>query len=141
LLGVRDADELAARLASGAQGPLVVRRNIDGVGKRIDVAQYLLEVCVGEDAATLQRAGLLGELTPVRMRLRVTPSGTAKPSETLEALLGRNDVPARFVRARLLCNQGDEQVGLLELARLRELFAQARGVPESPLGGAELASA
>jgi radical SAM family uncharacterized protein/radical SAM-linked protein len=128
LLGVNDAQGLQARLEAGMRESLVVRRNIDGVGKRIDVASYLLEVRAGEDDAVLRRAGLLGELTSIRMRLRISPGGTAKPSEVLEALLGRADLPARFVRAALLFNQGGDQATPLELAKLRGLIATS-GAP------------
>ena len=57
-------------------------------------------------ATRCERAGLVGDLTPVEMRVRITGAGTAKATEVLEALLGRADVPARFVRAALLCTQG-----------------------------------
>jgi radical SAM-linked protein len=128
LLGLADASGLRERLEQGRQGSLVVRRNIDGVGKRIDVGQYLVDLRVGEDDDDLHRAGLRGDLTSVRMRLRILPSGTAKPSEVMEALLGRDDVPSRFVRAGLFCTQAGMRTGPLELARLRELGA-ARATP------------
>jgi radical SAM-linked protein len=118
-LGLHGVGELQARLTQGARGPLVVRRNIDGVGKRIDVANYLLDVRVGQDDETLRRAGLLGDLMSVRMRLSVSPSGTAKPSEALEALLGRADLPVRFVRAELLCTQNGVRATPLQLESLR----------------------
>src|SRR5439155_4793273 len=66
-LGVRDQTQLAALTAERAAGPLVVKRMIEGIGKRIDVAQYLLSARVGEGAAVLARAGLIGELVPIEI--------------------------------------------------------------------------
>jgi radical SAM family uncharacterized protein/radical SAM-linked protein len=126
LLGVRSAAELGERLAERARGELVVRRDIEGIGKRIDVGQYLVSARAGIGAEVLQRAGLVGELLPVELRLRITGSGTAKASEALQALLGRDDVPARFVRAALLSTQGDVRLTPLELAGLRAVHTAAR---------------
>jgi radical SAM family uncharacterized protein/radical SAM-linked protein len=126
LLGLADQAALAARLAEGAAGPLVVRRNIDGIGKRIEVGRYLAEVRVGHGAQALHQAGLVGDLTPVEMRVRITGSGTAKATEVLEALLGRADVPARFVRAALLCTQAGIRATPIELDEIRGAFTAER---------------
>jgi hypothetical protein len=128
-LGVRDAGELQQRIALAAQGPLAVRREIDGIGKRVDVAQYLLGARAGVGAEALRRAGLVGELMPLELRLRITGSGTAKPSEALQALLGQPELPVRFVRAALLCSRHGVHVSPLELEQLRAAFAQAREQP------------
>jgi radical SAM-linked protein len=136
LIGVRDVAGLAQRLADGAHGELIVRRDIDGIGKRIDVARFLLDVRAGEGAAALQQAGLRGDLVPVELRVAIHGDGTAKATEVLEALLGRADVPARFVRAALLCTQGGARVAPLDLEGVRAAFA-ARRVQEA----AALASA
>jgi radical SAM-linked protein len=132
LLGLRDADELARFVAERRHGPLVVRRNIDGVGKRVDVAQYLEMVRVGEGATQLARAGLVGELIPVAIGLRITQSGTAKAGEALEALLGRADVPARIVRSALGCNRNGALTSPLELDALRGALVVATDVAVTP---------
>jgi radical SAM-linked protein len=126
LIGALDAAALAQRLQDGARGDLVVRRDIDGIGKRIDVGRFLLGVRVGEGADALQRAGLRGELVPVELRVAIRGDGTAKPTEVLEALLGRADVPARFVRAELLCTQAGVRVAPLDLEGVRSAFAARR---------------
>jgi hypothetical protein len=126
LLGLRGADELAQRLEAGARGELVVRRDIDGIGKRVDVGRFLRGVRVGQGADVLERAGLRGDLVPVELRVAMTGAGTAKATEVLEALLGRADVPARFVRAALLCTQGGARVSPLELSAVRAAFAAQR---------------
>ncbi|HEY8427992.1 MAG TPA: TIGR03936 family radical SAM-associated protein, partial [Sandaracinaceae bacterium] len=113
-----DLEGLCARVAERRTGPLVVRRDIDGIGKKVDVKQYLLGVEVGAGAEVLERAGIAGRLVPMRIRLRITGGGTAKPSEALEALLGA-DVPARFVREALLAHQDGERISPREVARLR----------------------
>jgi radical SAM family uncharacterized protein/radical SAM-linked protein len=125
-LGVRDQAELAALSAERAAGPLVVKRMIDGIGKRIDVAQYLLSARVGEGGGVLARAGLIGELMPIEIRLSITDRGTAKASEALEALLGRGDLPARLVRADLLCTRAGVRAAPLELATLRAALGPLR---------------
>jgi radical SAM-linked protein len=132
LLGVRDAAELEARLKARQQEPLSVRREIEGIGKRVDVSAYLLDVRVGEGADVLARAGLLGDLLPIELRLRFKDSGTAKASEALEALLGRADVPARLVRASLLTSMHGVRATPMELDRLRAAFtAKREATPEN----------
>jgi radical SAM family uncharacterized protein/radical SAM-linked protein len=94
---------IEARLAEAQAGlvSLVVLREIDGIGKKIDVLPYLLEVAVGEGRAELARAGIAGSLLPMRMRLRITGSGGTKPSEVIEALLGEREPALRMVRTHL----------------------------------------
>jgi hypothetical protein len=53
------------------------------------------------------------------MRIRITGSGTAKPSEVLEALLGVREIPARLVRQALYCQMGDERVSPRDVVHLR----------------------
>jgi radical SAM family uncharacterized protein/radical SAM-linked protein len=140
LIGVRDADGLARRLQDGARGDLIVRRDIDGIGKRIDVGRFLRDVRAGEGAAVLQQAGLRGDLVPVELRVAIGGDGSAKPTEVLEALLGRADVPARFVRAGLLCTQTGARLAPLELDALRSAFA-ARRVQEAAAAGSDAGAA
>jgi radical SAM-linked protein len=120
-LGVADAIALQALIDERAQGSLVVRRNIDGVGKRIDVAKYLLSARVGLGAEVLDSAGLRGELLPIELRMAFTPGGTAKAYEAVEALLGSADLPIRCVRSALLCTRNGLRATPLELEALRTL--------------------
>jgi radical SAM family uncharacterized protein/radical SAM-linked protein len=140
--GVRDSSELRALVEERKHGELRTRRTIEGIGKSVDVKSYLADVEVGAGAETLAEAGMLGELTPIRVRLRITDAGTAKISEAIETLLGRTDVPARFVRERLLWRFDDVCGEPLEVSRLRDVHARssasmlaatASGVTSSPL--------
>ncbi|HJL15375.1 MAG TPA: TIGR03960 family B12-binding radical SAM protein [Sandaracinaceae bacterium LLY-WYZ-13_1] len=100
--GLGDLDALRARVDERRDGPLVVHREIKGIGKKVDVGKYLLHVEPGAGADVLARAGIGGRLVPIRLRLRITGGGTAKPTEALEALLGEPDLPVRLVREALL---------------------------------------
>jgi radical SAM family uncharacterized protein/radical SAM-linked protein len=117
--GVDDLAGLQALVQTRMQGELRARRSIEGLGKMVDVKQYLNSVEVGAGAQTLADAGMLGDLTPIRVNLRITDSGTAKVSEAIETLLGCGDLPARFVREGLLWRFGSEYGAPLEVERLR----------------------
>jgi radical SAM-linked protein len=138
--GLHDEAAIVQRITERRAGSLQVRRVIEGIGKRVDVGQYLLAAEVGEGGATLARVGLQGDLLPVRIKLRITPNGTAKPSEALEALLGDAELPVRFVREALLWVRGDERGTPMDLAALRA--ADARLVPaREPAADAQQPSA
>jgi radical SAM family uncharacterized protein/radical SAM-linked protein len=124
-LGLGELEALRAHVAERSRGELVVRRDIDGIGKKVDVGQYLVDVEVGEGADVLARAGIGGRLVPVRLRLRITGGGTAKVSEALEALLGVTELPARYVREALLAVVGERRVEPRDLAALRLAPARA----------------
>ncbi|MCC6647931.1 MAG: hypothetical protein IT374_20485, partial [Polyangiaceae bacterium] len=62
------------------------------------------------DAATT--AGLVGELSVVEARVRITPSGAVKASEIAEALLGR-DVPHRAVRMAVSAAGGESPLAVV----------------------------
>jgi len=116
-----DLDALRARVEARRSGPLEVRRTIDGIGRTIDVGAYLVGIDVGAGGEALAEAGLTGELWPVAISLRITGSGTAKPTEALEALVGApsSELPVRLVRAALGARRGDRLVPPLELEALR----------------------
>ena len=56
-LGLHDADALAAKIAAARQTPLIVRRDIEGIGKRVDVGEFLVSAEVGAGAEALERGG------------------------------------------------------------------------------------
>jgi radical SAM-linked protein len=120
-VGVADETELRARVAQLREGELRARRDVEGIGKWIDVKRYLVDAQVGNGHETLAQAGLLGGLVPLRIALRFTDSGTAKVSEALDTLLGHSDVSARFVRESLLWRSLDAHGTPLELERLRDV--------------------
>lgn len=100
-LGLDGEDALRARVeAARSGGDLRVRRTVKGIGREIDVGAYLLDVDAGAGGEALDRAGLAGDLLPLRFTLAVSPNGSARPTEALEALLGPG-VHAPLVRAEL----------------------------------------
>jgi radical SAM-linked protein len=101
-LGLTDVAAVQARMdARRAAGDLAVRRNVDGIGKKIDVGTYLLDAEAGVGAESLTEAGIAGELLPITLRLRILGGGAARATEALEALLGVPHVHARIVRTAL----------------------------------------
>jgi len=129
-LGLGGGAELASLIASRRQGPLVVRRDVDGIGKRIDVGRVLLDAQVGVGAEALERAGLRGELLPITIRIRLAPDGSAKASEALTCLLG-SEVPARIVRSELLCRRGELSANPMELPKLRAMLMASSDVRDT----------
>jgi radical SAM family uncharacterized protein/radical SAM-linked protein len=94
----------------------VIRRNIDGLGKKVDVRHFVRSVHVGgdEERDLLTRAGLLGDLLPVVAVVALGPTGSAKASEVAEAVFG-SGFPHKAVRARLLAGSASP----LDTASLR----------------------
>jgi radical SAM-linked protein len=125
-IGVKDEVELAALIEERQTGELVVRREIEGVVKQVDVGHYLRGVSVGEGHAVLERAGLIGELIPVTLRLAITATGSARATEALDVLLGVTDQPARIVRSELLFTRGNVALRPLQLDEIRESLANGR---------------
>jgi radical SAM family uncharacterized protein/radical SAM-linked protein len=124
--GVANAGELQNLIARRReQGELRVRRMIEGIGKWIDVQQFLVDAEVGRGVEALSAAGLIGDLTPLRLHLRLSDAGAAKASEALQALTGQPDLPARFVRSELLWRAGEQTGTPLDLEPLRDVRARA----------------
>ena len=102
-----DEQALAARCAAAmAATSLPYRRQIDGVGKMLDVRTYLLRAEVaGEEArAALARAGLVGDLVAVDVDCAISPSGAVKAAEVAAVIAGDRTVtapPHRAVRVAL----------------------------------------
>jgi radical SAM family uncharacterized protein/radical SAM-linked protein len=86
-----------------AKPELIVRRSIDGLGKKVDVRHFVQSVRIGgdEERAALLRAGLLGDLLPVEAIVALGPTGSAKATEVVEALFGAG-FPHKAVRVELL---------------------------------------
>jgi radical SAM-linked protein len=127
--GMADAQALAARVAERRVGDLVIRRDVKGIGKRVDVAEYLLDAQVGEGEDALARAGITGGLVPVTLRLRVTQQGTARPGEALATLLGADrveSVHARWVRLAVYAHRDGARVVPLDLVSLQPPAAGGR---------------
>ena len=114
---------LQEQLQARRQQPLSARRNIDGIGKKVDVGRFLMDAQVGDPEDALGRAGLCGDLTAVTLRLRITGAGTAKASEALGALLQAPQLPVRFVRSALLFRHGGAAHTPMALDVLRDRAA------------------
>jgi radical SAM family uncharacterized protein len=117
-----DPIALQACLDEKMKAPLTVRRNVEGIGKRIDVSKVLISARAGVGHDVLERAGLIGELVPIAIRMRLAQDGSAKATEAIEALLGA-DIPVRCVREGLYCTFAGEHVTPLDLDALRAAHA------------------
>jgi radical SAM-linked protein len=117
-LGLTDVAALDAHVRARLEGSLEVRRDVKGIGRMVDVGTYLREVVVGEGSDELTRAGLVGDLVPLRFATRLVSGGSARPSEVVQALLGA-ELPVRLVRVGLFAERDGERVDLLQLDRLR----------------------
>lgn len=118
--GMSDED-LMALVSARAEGPLSVTRVQKGKSRVVDVSAALTHVACGEGEDVLRRAGLMGDLLPVRFATTLDPNGTAKPTEVVEALL-EGDVGSfhpRLVREGLFARRGERRVSPLELEALR----------------------
>jgi radical SAM-linked protein len=93
---------LRDRIAQGlAAAELCVVRRIDGIGKRVDVRDFLRVIEVRPDAAVeLDRAGLLGDMLVLSVEVDVRGSGGVKIAEVMEAIFDI-DLPHRAVRVLL----------------------------------------
>jgi radical SAM-linked protein len=126
-LGAPSVDALRQRFEARLRdGDLVVRRTVKGIGKNVDVGHFLVDVAVGEGADALRAAGIVGELTPVRMTIASGPKGTARPTEVLEALGGAGEISARYVRTALTSRIGGRALSLHDTDAIRDARARAR---------------
>ncbi|MFO0759040.1 MAG: TIGR03960 family B12-binding radical SAM protein [Byssovorax sp.] len=116
---------LAERCAAGmSAATLPFRREIEGVGKMLDVRSYLLraEVAGPEALALLGKAGLAGDLVAIDVDAKITGSGAVKASEIAAVLVGDSVTapPHRAVRVELF---GEDPLGRfspMELGRGRK---------------------
>ena len=131
--GVAALESAVAELLAKSEHRLM--RRIDGVGKWVDVRKYLRQLRVGDAtaAAWLDRAGYVGDLTPLFVDVDVTPGGAVKVSEVVRALAGilrgddgapvREELPFRAVRGALGLRDGEAIVSPLDVAEVRRVRA------------------
>jgi radical SAM family uncharacterized protein/radical SAM-linked protein len=102
-------ERVAAALAARE---LPVMRRIDGIGKRVDVREFLrtLEVDAAGAREGLERAGLVGDLVALGAEVDVRGSGGVKIAEVVEALCGDADMPHRAVRVALGARLADGSI-------------------------------
>jgi hypothetical protein len=99
-------------------------RRIDGIGKRVEVREFLRELKVSpESEAWLARAGIAGDLVELTAEVEVRGSGGVKIAEVVEAAFGDAELPHRAVRVALGARTADGAV-LSPLAL--DLLRQAR---------------
>jgi radical SAM family uncharacterized protein/radical SAM-linked protein len=106
-LGGADGLARAVKALAEAQSATVMRR-VEGIARKLDVAPLLarVELDAPRSRHAIHRAGLVGDLLPVEIDVRVLPTGSAKASEVAEALLAQGgvavaDVPFAIVRTAL----------------------------------------
>jgi len=139
LCGVSDVQSLQALFDAHIERGLRTRRVIEGIGKWVDVEQFLVHARAGVGASALQAAGVATQgLLPVQIALRFTDKGTAKISEALATLTGQRELPAQFLREHLQWCIGVNSGHPLEIERLRSV---QRDVPVTKLGTAEAGAA
>jgi radical SAM family uncharacterized protein/radical SAM-linked protein len=115
-------DWLRERIALGlAATELYVVRRIDGIGKRIDVRDFLRTIAIAPEALEwLSRAGIAGDLVSLAVEVDVRGSGGVKISEVVEAVLDP-ELPNRAVRVELGKRLADGTLATpLDLALLRK---------------------
>jgi radical SAM family uncharacterized protein/radical SAM-linked protein len=102
---------------------LPIRREIEGIGKMIEVRDYLEGASLAgpEAMAELRRAGLVGDLVAIDVEVAIRGSGAVKSSEIAAVVAGDGKAPPphRAVRIGLFVRSGGERVGPLDLARAR----------------------
>ena len=98
---------------------LRVKRTIEGIGKWVDVREYLraLEVDTAEAVAAVQMAGLVGRFVVIRVDLEIRGSGAIKIGEVVETLAGTSELPHRAVRFALGTWAAGDVVSPFDLAR------------------------
>jgi radical SAM family uncharacterized protein/radical SAM-linked protein len=93
---------LAGRVAEtlGATSLVVIRR-IDGVGKKVDVRDFLRTATLGTGQELLARAGIVGDMVALEAEVEVRGSGGVKIGEVVECITGDAETPHRAVRVAL----------------------------------------
>lgn len=121
----RNAEEgLQARVAEVmAATSIPFRRQIERVGKILDVRRFLTRAEVGGTSANeaLARAGLVGDLVSVDVDCAITPSGAAKASEVAAVIAGDKIAapPHRAVRVEVFGTDALGRFSPLETGRGR----------------------
>ncbi|HET9933454.1 MAG TPA: TIGR03960 family B12-binding radical SAM protein [Polyangiaceae bacterium] len=108
----------------------VVRRDVDGIGKMVDVRRFTQSARLGDIGAEqlLLDAGLRGALVPLEVTMRITQNGSAKIGEVVEAIFGEKAFPYQAVRVALLA--GDKTP--LDVAAFRKPKPQTESIAAAP---------
>ncbi|HEX2879678.1 MAG TPA: TIGR03936 family radical SAM-associated protein, partial [Polyangiaceae bacterium] len=113
-----------------------VRRDVQGIGKQVNVRGAVREMRFGDaaDAQLLVTAGLLGRLCSISVTLGLDQNGSARPSEVVTALFGSNDFPHTIVRVEL-SHQGHSPLDLEKHRRTPTAKANSEISTESSAAG------
>jgi radical SAM-linked protein len=117
-LGYRDQDALQRQIAE-PRDALTIWRDVRGIGKRIDIRAALVSTAVGDGLDELECAGLVGDLIPIRITLRLGGKTTPRPAEVLRALTGVSDLQPKVVRNGLFARRASGRARPLDLEALR----------------------
>jgi radical SAM-linked protein len=117
-LGLEDEAVLRQMLMK-RPADLHIDREIKGVKKRVDVGAALVDIVVGQGEQSMWQAGLVGDLLPVTITLRLGGRTTPRPEEVLRALTGVEELAPRVVRAGFFANRPSGRVAPLQLELLR----------------------
>ena len=118
-LGIEDEGALKA-LLDERPDELHFDRDVRGVKKRVDIGAVLVDIQVGTGAEALEAAGIVGDLVPVAMTLRLDGKTTPRPAEVLQAITGIEALRPRVVRSAFFAARGEARVEPLQLAALRD---------------------
>jgi radical SAM family uncharacterized protein/radical SAM-linked protein len=102
-----------ARVLAAAELPVV--RRIDGIGKRVNVREFVRGIELGSDAAreAVRAAGLVGDLVSLLVDVEIRGSGSAKIAEVMEVIVNGaipevdGGLPYRAVRVAMGTWKGD----------------------------------
>jgi radical SAM-linked protein len=120
---------------------LPIRREIQGLAKKVDVRAYLTraEVAGPEALAALGRAGLAGDLVAIDVDVDIRGTGSVKSSEIAAVIAGEGGVapPHRAIRIELFARDAAEaasgaRVCPLDLARVRAACVSPEPAPTDP---------
>ncbi len=127
--GIRGLERCIAEFMAKSECKL--RRDIEGVGKFINVRQFVEKMSIGgaESLALLERAGLVGRMIPVEVTIEIGQRGSAKIAEVVEALTGIHHFPHRGVRSALLAGAGTPLDLALHLKRPNAPLAAEADAP------------
>jgi radical SAM family uncharacterized protein/radical SAM-linked protein len=119
---------------------LPIRREVDGIGKVVDVRAYLERARVAgpEALAGIVRAGLLGDVVALDVEVAIRGSGAVKSSEIAAVIAGdgASPPPHRAVRLELFGRAGragEERFSPLDLVRAKRAAREAEAaLPKRP---------
>jgi uncharacterized protein (DUF2344 family) len=92
------------RMAAALQArELIVIRRIEGIGKRVNVREFLRSARLADAgfAGSLSRANIAGDLVALSVEVEIRGSGGVKIAEVVEAVFGDAEIPHRAVRVAL----------------------------------------